>query len=417
MEKHRAVNRRERALFIEGAAEYNGNNPMEDQNPRLFLNPGARTRISRAVTVRDRVPLAFHQCLPGYAPTPLRSAPDLARMLGVGEVLLKDESSRLGLPAFKILGASWAVYRALETRIRVAFEPWKTIAELSAQLASLRPLTLAAATDGNHGRAVARTAALLGFAARIYVPAGTAQARIDGIASEGAEVVIVDGTYDEAVARSAEDANERCLVISDTSWPGYADVPRWVMDGYSTIFWEIDDELARRDAAQPDLVAVQFGVGALAAAVVNHYRRRDRDHWPTILSVEPLRAACMLESMEAGEIVSVPGPHDSIMAGLNCGRPSIIAWPIVSQGIDAFVSIPDERAREAMRALATVGVVAGETGAAGLAGLLELLTGVDRAKHRAELSVDARTRVLLLITEGATDPAAYKAIVAPRFAR
>ena len=201
-----------------------------------------------------------------------------------------------------------------------------------------------------------------GFDAQIYVPAGTAQARIDGIASEGAQVEIVAGTYDDAVARAAQDAGERCLVISDTSWPGYEEIPRWVMEGYSTIMGEIDDELARRGEKQPDLLAVQFGVGALAAAVVRHYRERAPNDRPKILSVEPLHAACMLASMEAGEVVTVPGPHDSIMAGLNCGRPSLIAWPIVSRGIDAFIAIPDERAREAMRALAAAGIVAGETG-------------------------------------------------------
>jgi diaminopropionate ammonia-lyase len=333
-------------------------------------------------------------------------------MLGVGEVLLKDESSRLGLPAFKILGASWAIYRAFEARAG-AFPTWWTIDELAQQLAPLRPMTLAAATDGNHGRAVAHMAALLGFESRIYVPAGTAQARIDGIASEGARVVVVNGTYDDAVARAAEDASERCLIISDTSWPGYEEVPRRVMDGYSTILWEIDDELMRLGEGDPDLVAVQCGVGALAAAVVHHYRQPDRRPQPTLLSVEPLRAACVLASMEAGEIVSVSSPHDSIMAGLNCGRPSTIAWPIISAGIDAFVAISDERAREAMRALARAGIVAGETGAAGLAGMIELLTGPANAEHRARLGVSESTRVLLFITEGATDPQAYDEIIGP----
>ena len=253
-------------------------------------------------------------------------------------------------------------------------------------------------------------AALLGFDARIYVPAGTAQSRIDGIASEGARVIMVDGTYDDAVARAAQDASERCLVISDTSWPGYEEVPRWVMEGYSTIFWEIDDELETCGEPSPDLVAVQVGVGALAAAVVNHYRQAERKTPPTILSVEPLRAACVLESMAAGKIVSVPGPHDSIMAGLNCGQPSIIAWPIISSGIDAFVAISDERAREAMRVLADEGLTAGETGAAGLAGVIEMLTGPEGAEHRALLRMNATSRVLILITEGATDPDAYRKI-------
>jgi diaminopropionate ammonia-lyase len=283
--------------------------------------------------------------------------------------------------------------------------------ELAKRLAPLRPLTLVTATDGNHGRAVAHMAALLGLDAQIYVPAGAAQARIDGIASEGARVEIVDGTYDDAVARAAQDASARCLVISDTSWPGYEEVPHWVMEGYSTIMTEIDEELARHGKKNPELIAVQFGVGALAAAVVRHYRRPWPNEGPKILSVEPLRAACMLASMEAGVIVTVPGPHDSIMAGLNCGRPSTIAWPIVSQGIDAFIAIPDERAREAMGALARVGIVAGETGAAGLAGLIELLTVPGNTQNREALGLNERSSALIFVTEWATDPASYRQIV------
>ena len=376
---------------------------------RFFLNdPGRRSEVAPP----PRAPLAFHLRLPGYQPTPLIKAPALARLLGIGQVLVKNESSRLGLPAFKILGASWAIYRALEKRVGQSLAQWQTIDELAELLAPVRPLTLATATDGNHGRAVAHMAALLGFAAKIYVPAGAAQARIDGITSEGARVEVIEGTYDDAVARAAQDANERCLVISDTSWPGYEEIPRWVVEGYSTIMHEIDDELARRGEKDPDLMAVQFGVGALAAAVVRHYRQAGRTAGAKILSVEPLAAACMLAAIGAGEIVTVPGPHDSIMAGLNCGRVSILAWPIVSQGIDAFIAVPDERARDAMRALAGMGIVAGETGAAGLAGLIELLTGVENAQRREALSIDESSRALILVTEGATDPVAYRAIVA-----
>ncbi len=378
---------------------------------RFFLHAKPRNPAAAAMASIDGRPLAFHRRLPGYESTPLVSTPELARMLGVGDVLLKIESNRLGLPAFKILGASWAVYRALETRNGGTIEPWRTVKELAQRVASLRPLTLAAATDGNHGRAVAHMAALLEFESRIYVPAGTAQARIDAIAGEGAQVEVINGTYDDAVERCARDAGEHCLVISDTSWPGYEDVPRWVMDGYSTIMREIDHQLAHRGEAGPDLIAVQFGVGALAAAVVTHSRARTVAAQPRILSVEPLRAACMLTSMEAGEIVSLPGPHDSIMAGLNCGRPSIVAWPIVSTGIDGFIAVDDDRARAAMRALARVGIVAGETGAAGLAGLLELLTGPENKRRRAELHIDKATRVLAFVTEGATDPASYAEIL------
>jgi diaminopropionate ammonia-lyase len=299
----------------------------------------------------------------------------------------------------------------METHLGRSLEPWRTIDELHEKLASVRPLTLVTATDGNHGRAVARVAALFGFDAQIYVPGGTASARIDGIASEGARVVVVDGTYEDAVARAAEDASESCLVVSDTSWPGYEEIPRWVAEGYSTIMSETDDELAKRGETTPNLIAIQFGVGALAAAVVRHYRQARVDKQLKIVSVEPLHAACALASMEADEIVTVPGPHDSIMAGLNCGRVSMHAWPIVSRSIDAFIAIPDERACEAMRALARVGIIAGETGAAGLAGLFELLMGAESARYREALGVNRSTRVLVIVTEGATDPENYRRIV------
>lgn len=380
---------------------------MSQTAVRTFYN--ATSDLPEA-SAPGREPLEFHRRLPGYVPTPLADAPGIARQLGVGQVLLKDESSRLGLPAFKILGASWAVYRALD-ELTGGITHWDTIDDLAKQLSHLRPMTLAAATDGNHGRAVARMAALLGFDSKIYVPAGTAQARIDGIASEGAVVEVFDGTYDEAVAHSARDASDRCLVISDTSWPGYDRVPRWVIDGYSTILWEAADQLAGRGEPGPDVVAVQIGVGALAAAVVSHFRRPDVSPRPRIIGVEPTRAACMISSMEAGHPVQVPGPHDSIMAGLNCGEPSMLAWPIVSAGTDAFVAVDDERAREAMRALAGAGVVAGETGAAGLGGLIELLTGPNAPPTREKLGINETTRVLLFVTEGATDPEAYQRIV------
>src|ERR687893_932289 len=354
-----------------------------------------------------RAPLDFHRRLPGYAVTPLVDAPGLANSLGVGRVWVKDESWRLGLPAFKILGASWAVYRALERHLG-GIGTWEDLEGLSEHLAPFGPLTLAAATDGNHGRAVARMAKLLGLGARIFVPADMAQARIEAIRSEGAEVVVVRGTYDEAVARSAEEADGRCLVISDTSWHGYEDVPRWVIDGYSTILWEVEDELARLGEEGPTLVVAQIGVGAFAAAVARHFRAPGVSPRPKILGVEPVRAACALLSAEAGEIVHLPGPHGSIMAGLNCGSPSVVAWPAVSRGVDLFVEIEDEQAREAMRMLAGAGVVSGETGAAGLAGLL---AAAGEAGLRRELGLSPQTRVLLFNCEGATDPEAYRRIV------
>lgn len=380
---------------------------------RVLPNPLASTDVGTDPI--GRAPLEFHRRLPEYGPTPLVDAPKLADSLGVGRAWVKDESYRLGLPAFKILGASWATYRALDVHARKhlksGLEPWREIEDLKERIEPLLPLTLTAATDGNHGRAVARMAKLLGLESRIFVPEDMVPARIEAIESEGATVTVVHGTYDEAVARSAEEANERSLVISDTSWPGYVDVPAWVIEGYSTILWEIDDELARRGEEGPTLVVAQIGVGAFAAAVSRHYRAPGLSPRPRMLGVEPTRAACMLASVEAGRVVQLPGPHTSIMAGLNCGAPSLLAWPIVSRSMDAFVAVGDEWSRRAMRSLARSKIVSGETGAAGLAGLMALLDGDDKDARRL-LGIDEDTRVLIFNCEGATDPDAYTRILA-----
>jgi diaminopropionate ammonia-lyase len=366
-----------------------------------------------------QAPLRFHRRLPGYEPTPLVDAPALADELGVGKVLVKDESSRLGLPAFKVLGASWAVYRALEERLPAGtFGDWETVEELKGKLEPLRPLNLVAATDGNHGRALARVARLLGLGARIFVPEDMVAARREAIAGEGAEVIVVEGAYDDAVERSATEEGVRGLVVSDMAWGGYEQIPAWVIEGYSTMLWEIDDELERRKEAGPDLVVVQIGVGAFAAAVARHFRGLQSSRHPKLLGVEPANAACALRSVGEGRIVSVPGPHDSIMSGLNCGRPSPVAWPTVSRGIDALIAVDDEPSREAMRLMAASGIVSGETGAAGLSGLLELLRRGSSGRRqeqgeeaRRALGVNRESCVLLFNTEGATDPEAYRRLV------
>ncbi len=338
-------------------------NPLQDADARSLR--------------RDDV-LAFHRALPGYAPSPLVDAPGLASAWGVGRVLLKLESERFGLPAFKVLGVSWAARRLLG-------EPPHDPA-----------LELVCATDGNHGRAVARVARLAGIGARVLVPAGTAPSRIDAIAGEGARVDVVDGTYDDAVRHSAELAGERRLVLSDTSWPGYEDVPRWVIEGYATIFAEVQEPV--------DVAVVPIGVGALAAAAAQALRGRAR-----LAGVEPAVAACLLESVAAGRPTEVPGPHGSIMAGLNAGLPSAVAWPDVSGAFDVFCAIEDRVAVDGMRALAQLGVAAGECsgGAVGAAGLLLADPGA-----RAALGAGEDATVLVLLTEGVTDPDLYARLVA-----
>ncbi len=314
-------------------------------------------------------PRGFHRTLPGYAPTPLIAAPELAREWGVPAVHLKDEAERFGLPAFKALGASWAV----ETALRDA-----------------DPHTLVCATDGNHGRAVAWMARSRGLAAHVLVPAGTAPARIAAIAGEGAGVEVVDGDYDAAVRRSAELAEaDGHLLVSDTSWPGYTDIPARVIEGYATIFAELAEQLPEPPAA----VLVPVGVGALAAAAARALRPG-----PTrLIAVEPESADCLRRSIARGEPVTVPGPHTSVMAGLNCGTPSALAWPAVRAAFDEFAAIPDALADAGMRRLAELGLDRGEC-AGGVVGAAAQMGDLDGP-------------VVLLLTEGVTDPAHFEEVV------
>ena len=348
----------------------------------------------------------FHHRMPAYSPTLLLDAPDLAERLGVGRVVVKAETRRMGLPSFKILGASWATYKAICEHIGHEPEPWSNINELARNLAHLRPFKLATATDGNHGRAVSFMARLLGFDCDVFVPAGMVRARIEAMEREGATVTVVDGDYDDAVARAAEEAGTRCLIVSDTSWPGYETTPAQVVEGYSTIFAEVDSALDASGLDRPDVVVVPMGVGAFMAAAVTHYR--STEHRPVIVGVEPLDANCVQASALAGELAHVPGPHRSIMVGLNCGLPSLTAWPRLASGIDWLVSVDDDAARLAMRELADAAVASGETGAAALAGLDAILTDEGA---RAELGDLSGSTILIVVTEGATDPDNFEAIV------
>lgn len=372
---------------------------------RFFVNEAAK-RTSNDFSRPTPNPTPFHQSMPGYEPAPLVRAAELARRLGVAELLIKDLAHCLGLPAFKIMGASWAVNCAISDRL--GLPPASTFAKLLERARSLRHLKLVTATDGNHGRAVAHMAALLHLGAVIYVPSGTTRVRSQAIAQEGARVETVQGTYDDAVARVAQEADESCIIVSDTSWPGYEKTPRAVIDGYSTILHEIDEQLDRLGAAQPDTVLVQCGVGAFAAAVGMHYQSEAR---PSLIAVEPSDAACMMEALAAGKIVSVRGPHRSIMAGLNCGTLSLVAWPILASTFDLCLTVDDAQAREAMRLLADAGVESGESGSAGLAGLLALRSTPELSGLRKRFRIGASSNVLVFSTEGATDLEAYAQIV------
>ena len=374
----------------------------------LFENKWATHEYSSGAP--SLAPFAFHKRLRGYKPTPLVSLPGLADRFGVEKVWLKDESDRFGLPAFKILGASWAVVRVLQERFGLSDEARLDLERVRDRLAESPPIRLVAATAGNHGRAVAWFGRLLGVDARIYVPNGSAAARVEAIKSEGAEV-IVEGTYERAIARAQRELGSNDLLIQDTALEGYEEIPGWIVEGYSTLFWEIDEALAARNEKGPTLVLVQMGVGSLAHATVAHFRRPQLDSKPVVVGVEPDEAACVLASVKSGHLAELPGEQRSIMAGLNCGRMSAISLPILQNGMNCFVTINDQRAREAMRLLADEGIVSGETGAAGLGGLLELVSGIDRNEIREKLGIDGAARILLVSTEGRTDPESYEKII------
>jgi diaminopropionate ammonia-lyase len=346
--------------------------------------------------------MRFHRSIPGYRPTTLVEAPRSAAALGLTTLAVKMETERFGLPSFKILGAAWATCRQLSALSGRA-QPAETFGELRDVAASLAPLTLVAATDGNHGRAVARVARWFGLGAVVLVPRGTADARIAAIAAEGAQVQVVPGTYDDAVTASAELADDRHIVVSDTSWPGYEEVPRWVIDGYGTIF----AELAEQAGVNADLVPIQIGVGALAAATV----RSLSDPHRIVVGVEPADAACALAALRDGEGATTPGPHGSVMVGLNCGIASQVALPDLRAGLAGVCAIGDAAVASAVRMLLDDGLTCGETGAAGVAGLVALRERWG-AQAWARLGTSSHPRVLTICTEAPTDPESFARIAA-----
>lgn len=318
----------------------------------------------------------FHRQLAGYSPTPLVELPALAGELGVGSLFAKDESQRLGLPAFKALGASWAVQHVVE------------------QHDPAEPLTFVAATDGNHGRAVARFARLLGYPAEIHCPRGVSPAALTAITDEGATLVTVDASYDEVVAQAARRAEaDGYALVQDTAWAGYEGIPRVIVEGYDTMLREIDAQL---DGREPDLVLVPTGVGSLLQAVLVHYRAADRDGSTAVVAVEPEAASCMPPSLTAGRPVSVD-TGVTTMAGLNCGTPSELAWPYIQHGLDGVAVVSDADAESAITVLESEGVHAGPCGAASLAALRRVIA----AGGDDHLGLGPDSTVVLLITEGA----------------
>ncbi len=358
-----------------------------------YANPVARQWRTEAPPAEV---IAFHRTLPNYAVTELISLPTIATELGVGHVFIKDESTRMNLAAFKVLGASWATARSLNDYLGTV-DPILDLNELRTALASNAAPTLVAATDGNHGRAVAWMAKQLGLRCLIATPTGVSEQALDNIRAEGATVTPLDGTYDDAVdyAKQLTRDNAPAIHIQDMSWSGYETIPNWIIEGYTTLLAEVDDQLESAGAPAVDLVAMPVGVGALAHSVVAHYRSRAHTR-PALLSVEPVTADCLLKSLQSGVMTSVD-TTPTIMAGMNCGTPSSDSWPLHQAGIDSAIAIVDDVTRQAIYDLSDLGVDAGPCGAATLAGVREYLGDSDR---RAALKLSKDSVIVLLSTEG-----------------
>ncbi|NGM87964.1 diaminopropionate ammonia-lyase [Parapusillimonas sp. SGNA-6] len=352
---------------------------------------------------------------PGYEPTPLRRLDGLAARLDVKGVYYKDESSRFGLGSFKALGGAYAVGRLLVRELsRQTGRTHLDVDDLRRPefQQALKDMTVTCATDGNHGRSVAWGARQYGCRCVIYIHENVSAGREQAIASYGARVVRVPGNYDDAVRKAAQDAQEHgYFVVSDTSYPGYMDVPKDVMQGYSVMVQEAIDQIG--DGQAPTHVFIQGGVGGLAAAVCAHLWEACGPARPRLIVVEPDKAACLFESARAGKPVAVQGELDTVMAGLACGEVSLLAWDILASGAFAFMTIPDEAALAAMRELAAAEVgdtpiVAGESAVAGVAGCA-IAAGNETWRQRLHLDQDSQ--VLFFASEGDTDPELYQRIV------
>ena len=358
----------------------------------LFLNPrfqadrpyGAREKSILSVAAGEEAMKTIAQW-PGYQPTPLRNLANLARETHVASIHYKDEDARFILKSFKALGGAYAVEKLVREN-------------------GGKPLTVTCATDGNHGRAVAWGAQRAGCKAVIFIHEGVSEGRAEAIRSFGAEVRREGKHYDDSVRRAAEVAAENnWQIVSDTSWPGYQDVPKAVMQGYALLAAE-----ALAQGTAPTHIFIQGGVGGLAAGVLSWFWEKQGAQRPKTIVVEPDRAACLLSTAKAGQLTNATGDLETIMAGLACGEASQIAWDILEHGAEAFMAIPDDAAADTMRRLAQEGIVGGESGVAGLAGFR--VAAADPAMRQA-LGLDEKSHILVIGTEGDTDPDVYRAIV------
>lgn len=361
--------------------------------------------------------LSFHSSIPGYRPTPLVDLSGLAKELGLGGFYLKDESFRFGLNAFKVLGGSYAIGRYIADKLGEDLENLPFERLISDEIkAKLGELTFVTATDGNHGRGVAWTANKLRQKSVVYMPKGSAQERLENIRALGSEASITDLNYDGAVALANSMAEKHgWIMVQDTAWEGYEDIPTWIMQGYTTMALEAYRQL---NGLKPTHIFLQAGVGSLAGAVAGFFADVYGDQRPIITIVEPNKADCIFRTAQAddGTRHFVTDDMATIMAGLACGEPNTVSWEVLKTCSDHFVSCPDVVAAKGMRVLGCpikgdAQVISGESGAVTTGIVAELMQKPELAELKAKLGLDENSRVLVFSTEGDTDQAGYKNIV------
>lgn len=363
----------------------------------------------------------FHSSFPQYQPTPLANLAGLSEKLGVAGIYVKDESKRFGLNAFKVLGGSFAMAKFISE------ETGRDLSQLGYfELTSddvkkqLGEFTFFTATDGNHGRGVAWSATQIRQKSVVYMPKGSSMTRFKNIEKEGATVYMTDSNYDDAVRTAYEDSKKvkGGVVIQDTAWDGYEDIPGWIMQGYGTVAMEMIEQLMAQGEGRPTHIILQAGVGAFAGAMAGFFANYYGDECPVIITAEPHIANCLYQSGLKGDgtTVDVTGDLQTIMAGLACGEASSISWDILKQKTSFFASLPEYTAANGMRVLASPckgdpAVVSGESGAAGFGLLYELLTNPECAELKKAAGIDENSRIAMVSTEGDTDPEQYRRIV------
>ena len=355
---------------------------------------------------------AFHETIPGYAPTPLVSLDDTAKELGVGKIWVKDESKRFSLNAFKVLGGSYAMGRLLSDRLGLE-QPDFSLLTAPETREKLGDITFITATDGNHGRGIAWSAAQFGQRSVVHMPFGSAPERLDNIRALGAEADIIDGNYDDAVRLAARQAKEKgWLLIQDTALDGYEEIPQWIMEGYCTLGLEVLEQLDE----PPTHIFLQAGVGSMAGAMAGLFTAGLTGN-PTIVIVEPSKADCIFRTAEAddGRLHTVTGSMDTIMAGLACGEPCSIGWEVLKSTASHFISCPDSAAALGMRILGNpaggdMRIISGESGAAAFGCAAAILSAPALCTMKDALGLNEHSRLLFISTEGDTDRANYRAV-------